>query len=571
MAKKELNSDTGMQLLERDDYGDRPFNLHLDSHAIVTDPQSFTLDPFGGTGATFRGKEIFDLEGVVGQIDSGTAAKLPNDKITFAFLDKEHLLGIYNNPTVGFTAAAGLGIFSAAQKAAARTSITLWDDLIAPTFVESKTKGAGADIVFANSADPAQAYAYYPTKQGYNFQSDVFIADPALNVTNKWFSAGGYGITTLVHEIGHSIGLSHPGAYNFDPNVPQTYLGLAEYAQDSNQYSIMSYWIENETGGATYNWGKGTFNNPQTPMLHDILTAQAKYGADRTTRATDTVYGFNSTAGRDVFDFSQNKWPFAAVYDAGGKDTIDLSGFTASQFLDLHDGAFSSIGQAIPSLAEINQGRAALSAELGIALNPRSATFIANLTNQILTYSEAAIKAQTGEAGVFTTQYDNFAIAYGTVIENAIGGSARDVIWGNQVANRLEGRGGNDVIRGFEGNDTLLGGDGNDRLDGDQGQDVLTGGAGLDTFGFDVVERGDRVTDFQTGIDKIDLLGIRNAGNTASFDFTWVGGNAFSGAAGELRYAGGVLEADLNGDRIADLSITVDGNPPLVQSDVLFG
>ena len=38
----------------------------------------------------------------------------------------------------------------------------------------------------------------------------------------------------------------------------------------------------------------------------------------------------------DVFDLAQNKWPFLTVYDAGGNDTINLSGFTASQFLDLH-------------------------------------------------------------------------------------------------------------------------------------------------------------------------------------------------------------------------------------------
>ena len=41
-------------------------------------------------------------------------------------------------------------------------------------------------------------------------------------------------------------------------------------------------------------------------MLHDVMTIQAKYGADYTTRAGDTVYGFNSTADKAVFDFSQN-------------------------------------------------------------------------------------------------------------------------------------------------------------------------------------------------------------------------------------------------------------------------
>lgn len=50
------------------------------------------------------------------------------------------------------------------------------------------------------------------------------------------------------------------------------------------------------------------------------------YGADPTTRTGDTVYGFNSTANRAEFDFTQNAAPIVAVYDAGGNDTLDFSG-----------------------------------------------------------------------------------------------------------------------------------------------------------------------------------------------------------------------------------------------------
>ena len=84
------------------------------------------------------------------------------------------------------------------------------------------------------------------------------------------------------------------------------------------------------------------------PLLHDILTIQTKYGADPTTRVGDTVYGFNSNAGNAVYDFGQNPYPHLAIYDAGGIDTIDLSGFNISQFIDLHAGAFSSIGAGLP-------------------------------------------------------------------------------------------------------------------------------------------------------------------------------------------------------------------------------
>ena len=65
-----------------------------------------------------------------------------------------------------------------------------------------------------------------------------------------------------------------------------------------------------------------------TPLLYDIYVIQWKYGANMTTRMGDTVYGFNSTAGHDVFDFNINVDPVIAIWDAGGTDTLDFSGFT---------------------------------------------------------------------------------------------------------------------------------------------------------------------------------------------------------------------------------------------------
>jgi serralysin len=466
-------------------------------------------------------------------------------------LSKDHLTGLYNNPTVGFSAAAGLSPFSEVQKAEARLSVQLWDDLVPLSFQEST--GTGADIQFANSLDPAQAYAYYPTKEGWKFQSDVFINDPyADNVTNLWFGGGGYGSTTLVHEIGHAIGLSHPGQYNYDPNVTQDYSGLAEYAQDTTQYSIMSYWDGNITGQFTRNWLTQQVAYSQTPMLHDILAIQSIYGADLTTRAGDTTYGFNSNADRSVFDFSKNPYPNVTIYDAGGVDTLDLSGFKAGNFIDLHDGAFSSVGQAIPTLAEVNAARAALGEQLGVSLRVWTQRDLDAAVRDGLPGITKAIAADTGVSAVAATEYMNLSIAYGTIIENAIGGSARDVIWGNDVANRLEGRGGNDVLNGFAGADTLV------------------GGQGADTFVFSTLERGDTILDFARG-DKIDLSQL-DANSRAIKDqaFTFIGSAAFSKKAGELRYDGNNVYGDVNGDGLADFSVAIANHAALTSSDFIL-
>jgi serralysin len=272
----------------------------------VGDPAEISFDDFAG--GSFASKPIVDLDQVITQIDRGLQESANGGMITFSFLKMDHLTGLYNNPNYGFTAGNGVGPLNDGQRAAARDAIAYWDDLIAPRFVEKN--GVGADIRFANSADPAQAYAYYPNDaNGWKFRSDVFIADPELNWTNNWVNFNGYGLTAVVHEIGHSQGLSHPGAYNFTPGVPLTYANNAEYAQDSEQYSIMSYWAPSSTQAILIDYSYFLFGNAQTPMVHDILTIQSKYGADTTTRTGDTVYGFNSTAGRDVFDFALNPWP----------------------------------------------------------------------------------------------------------------------------------------------------------------------------------------------------------------------------------------------------------------------
>jgi Ca2+-binding RTX toxin-like protein len=77
----------------------------------------------------------------------------------------------------------------------------------------------------------------------------------------------------------------------------------------------------------------------------------------------------------------------------------------------------------------------------------------------------------------------------------------------------LIGGAGDDFLAGQEGSDTMDGGAGNDTLGwgGGGGQDTLTGGTGADRFeggpwSWTDQQRDDvRITDFESGIDKLDL------------------------------------------------------------------
>ena len=503
---------------------------------------SFTLDPY--VGGTWRDKVIAPLTGtfsVTSHIDTGLRIQATNGVVTYGFYTGNHEVGINNNPFLG--EGQGYVPFSEAQKAAAINAIGLWDDLIPLSFVNVGDVTASgwaqqdATILLANTTTgPAQAWAYYPgsNHQYQRLASDVWTADPSVNNTNNWFDFGGYGNTTLIHELGHTLGLSHPGAYNFGPGFSATYVNGAEYAQDSMQYSIMSYWSGGETGQITRDWLSQQANYPQTPMLHDIFVIQEKYGADPTTRATDTTYGFNSNAGKDVYDFSKNPYPNLSIYDAGGNDTIDLSGFNAGNFIDLHPGSYSSVGQAVPTLAEVNAARAALGAELGITLNPYTQATLDARKAAFLPVIEDDIAFDTGVHGVNATQFSNMSIAYNTIIENAIGGSQRDVLWGNDVANVLKGMGGNDVIEGFGGNDTLY------------------GGSGDDTFVFANDGSTDTIADFATGHDKIDLTALHVTNKDVSYNSKTH-----------------QVEIDLNHDHHADMFINIVGSAP-VSGDYIF-
>lgn len=118
-----------------------------------------------------------------------------------------------------------------------------------------------------------------------------------------------------------------------------------------------------------------------------------------------------------------------------------------------------------------------------------------------------------------------------------------------------------DILNGFGGNDTLNGG---------AGTDILNGGAGADTFVYNTAAQSrvglglrDTITDFTSGVDTINLTEIYGG------SLTYIGANAFNGI-GQVRYQGGLLQANLFGNTNPDLEVQLAGGATLVAGDLVL-
>jgi Ca2+-binding RTX toxin-like protein len=373
---------------------------------------------------------------------------------------------------------------SPANQAATRLAMQAWANLANLGLVEvSETATVVGDIRLAHTADPAIApywgWSLYPNDY-WPAGGDIWIN--GSQATTEW-SPGTNDFSSLLHEIGHSLGLKHP--FDDQPVLPASL--------DNEQYTLMAYESHPhglfrdvvDHGGGSYSWTYFTVT-PQTPMLYDIAAIQYLYGANTAYRTGDDLYGFDPES------------PFfMTIWDAGGIDTVSVANFSRACTLDLRAGHFSSIA---------------------IESDP----------------------LPTGASGPVATYdgTDNLAIAFGVIIENAIGGSGGDRLIGNSAANVLDG------------------GDGNDTLDGAEGGDTLKGGAGIDTASYlygassgitvSLAVAGAQATG---GSGSDTLVGIENLGGSTYADLLRGdgNGNVLAGAQGNDFLDGGTGNDTLDG------------------------
>lgn len=353
-----------------------------------------------------------------------------------------------SDPTQSWRRDSGARPFSEAHKKAFRNALRAWEDVVKVKFIEN-TQNADATLSIHGN-DGTGGFSSMPTKTNNELDIGIGVGDSRFPPHSS-----------LIHEIGHSLGLGHT---------------VGQYAEDNLTYTAMSYkrhwWSPQDKNGVRVS------DSPLTPMMHDIAAGELLYGTNKKTRQGDTTYGFNSNAGRDHYSL-KNASDLTAfcIWDNGGNDTLDLSGYTQNQRINLNSETLSDAGD----------------------------------------------------------RKGNVSIAKGVMVENAIGGSGHDVLIGNQVGNRITGG---------------------------AGGDTQYGGGGADTFVYNGVsdsppQNPDRLNDFVSGVDKIDLSKVLKDAGISKPIFTSVltdKAGKLSGRKGEL-----LLDYDKN-VKMHRLILDVSGN-----------
>ncbi|MCR9070363.1 MAG: matrixin family metalloprotease [Alphaproteobacteria bacterium] len=423
----------------------------------------------GHTSGTAEGRQTLstaessgdgNLDAVVAGVSSkwGIGMMGVSTTVTYSFMDS---LPSYHGTDATFT------VFNEAMKAAARSALDVWGDAANLSFVEVSDAGDGGQIRFgANFQAGSSGYAYFPSTSAIG--GDIMIANNFSYNLNP--EVGGYGYLTLLHEIGHAIGLKHPGNYNASAEGP-----FLPTDTDNTDTTVMSYYDGSVTYASTLGW----LDVQAVQYLYGISTA-ATMG--NVTWGADTAETFVGSSGVNYF------------IGNGGDDLFQLGAGD--------DGVMAGLG------ADTLSGGAGNDLLYG------------NIGTDLILGGDGADTVYGGQNGGASTSYGSGStLAYREGSDTISGGLGSDLLYGNHGADLIDGGAGSDTMFGGQDDDTMIGGAGSDRFYGNLGNDVMTGGDGFDWFYITSNNGNDTITDFEYFVDYLAVqANVNGTGIAADAD-----------------------------------------------------
>ena len=383
------------------------------------------------------------------------------------------------------------------ETAAVETVLKNWSNVADISFVRTADNNASATLGFYSpkkeQLDPSGIVLGQAGPPSYSFSGIVYLPwNWGPNGTWDFgLQPGGGAFATILHEVGHALGLAHPhdnggGSWVFPGVTPGDDTDTGDNNLNQGIWTTMSYnsgWKTRDNLSDFSDYGLQS-----TPMALDIAAIQMLYGRNNRYRTGNDTYTLPANNGKLT--------AYSCLWDAGGIDTISTGNTSKGAYIDLRPAP----------LVGANAG--------------------------------GYVSQVNGVAGGFT-------IANGVTIENATSSSGNDILVGNTANNSLTSAAGNDLVFADAGNDTLLGGTGNDALLSGDGNDILfgqvlpgqnefdslTGGGGVDLYvlgsSLGVFYQGSGYATIQDWNATDDYIQVRGASDRYKLEFSNViGGSA---------------------------------------------